>query len=86
MRNKTTNMELAEILWDNYYVLDANPLQAMANLWNDYAHGTLREWAKESFSISDKDLLHVVTVLTKDLRRMDLSKTAYEHATDRRSK
>jgi hypothetical protein len=79
MSKKISKMELAEMIWDEYYTLSVTPLQAMANLWEEYASGTLYSWANETFDVGHNELLKIISVLTRDLRKMDLSKTAYGH-------
>lgn len=75
IRNK---MAFSELLWENYYTLDTTPAQAMVNIWDELANGTLVSWAHEEHGIDTDSLLRIIGMLTNELRHMDLSKSAME--------
>jgi hypothetical protein len=75
----TENMDnqiLAEAIWDNYYTLGSNPIQAMQALWSEYP--LLVKWAAEDYEVSEADLLQVISRITVTLTGMDTTKTAIE--------
>ena len=73
-------MAFAEMVWDNYDSLGNNPIQTMAIIWDEFAHGALAGWALQEHGITESELLEVMTTLTKEMRHMDLSKSAMERS------
>ncbi len=73
----TTMMErvFSEAIWENYYTLSATPIDAMANIWDDYQEGYLLSWAL-GVGLTEDSLLNILATLTQNMRTMDLTKTA----------
>ncbi len=77
---RINKIAFSEMLWDNYYTLGTTPIEAMAIIWEEYAHGTLASWAMTEHGIDQQSLIRILSMLTLDLGQMDLSKNAMNGA------
>ncbi len=62
--------EVMDMLWDNYFTLSTDALEAMAIIWDEYANGTLAEFMLESHGITEDDILDILISLTQFVRSM----------------
>lgn len=69
---KTSKYAVDEILWENYYSMGVNRIQAMANIWDDYDNGTMFPWASEEWGITENELIEAIARLTTALIGTDL--------------
>ena len=76
MNLMTSKFVIDDVLWDNYFSIGVNRVQAMANLWDDYQNGMLFPWAGEEYGITENELLASIARLTTALVGADLTEVA----------
>lgn len=69
---KTSKFVIDEILWEHYYSIGVNRIQAMANMWDDYQNGLMFPWAGEEYGVTEKELIESIARLTTALIGTDL--------------
>jgi len=63
-------IEVMDMLWDNYFTLSTNAVEAMAIIWDEYANGTLAESMSENHDMTEDDILDILSSLTQFVKNM----------------
>jgi len=73
---KMTPREMADILWQEYYVLSNTPVDAMEAMWGEMLN--IVPWAEQEWGMSKSEVLEAVVINTQRLDNLELSAEAYD--------
>jgi hypothetical protein len=65
-----SNLEVRDLIWENYYNLGTTAVQAMAIIWDEYANGKLLAWFEEEQELKDSELMDILVDLAILVRAM----------------
>lgn len=65
-----SNLEVRDLIWENYYNLGTTAVQAMAIIWDEYANGKLLAWFEEEQGLNESELMDILVNLAIQVRAM----------------
>ena len=62
--------ELAELLWENYYTLSTNAIEALQIIWSEYED--IANWVALEHDVSERKLLETLSILVMKVASMSV--------------
>lgn len=62
--------ELAELIWENYYTLSTNAIEALQIIWSEYED--IANWVALEHDVSERKLLETLSLLVMKVASMSV--------------